>query len=246
MSLRNAAWAAALLVVPVGCGVEVDPAGVSTTQAADCPPADAGGDALIDWVPFVRVGGLMFQATDQKSRVEESDLGATVMTVTCTIGETVGNPDYRPRNGDAAYLAVGTELREVAGYRPDFRLAAWEQGAWRVYEVDDIADAETGEDMLDLRDKVQAVHLVEGERGTGILDSVEDPAHVAWIIEAILAAPVVPESDTLYDRLGNEAPMFVRFDMVDGTTVQRAWDVEAGLLSRRIKAPGALQEAFRQ
>jgi len=173
----------------------------------------------------------MFQATfSPAATVAESQVGSTVLTVECTISETVRNPDYRPRDGDAAFLAAGTELREINGYRPDFRLAAWDDGAWQVYEVDDVPGAVTGEDMLDLRDKVVRVHLVEGDRGEGVLKTVDDTSTVASIVQAVLEAPVLPGTSKLYDRLGNESPVFVRFEMIDGTAVQRAWHVRAGLL----------------
>ena len=154
---------------------------------------------------------------------------------------TVSNPKYRPRDGDAAFLAAGTELREISGYRPDFRLAAWEDNTWHVYEVDDVPDAETGADLLDLRNKVTAVHLVEGDRGEGILRTVDDEDRVAAIVQAVLAAPVLPEASNLYDRLTDESPVFVRFDMVDGTAVQRAWYVISGMLWRRIEASKILE-----
>lgn len=251
MNPRLTALAALLLLALAGCGTGGDPAAVGTVTSPlaagnklgeVCPPPDAVGSAAIDWVPFVRVHGLMFQKTfSPAATVSGSDLGGTVITVECAIGEMVSNPNYRPREGDAAFLAQGTELREINGYRPDFRLAAWEDSAWRVYEVDDVPDAETGEDMLDLRDKVTAVHLVEGDRGEGILKTVDDEHRVAAIVRAVLAAPVLPETSSLYERLGDESPVFVRFDMVDGTAVQRAWHVESGMLWRRIKVPAILE-----
>jgi hypothetical protein len=263
MRPRYVALAGALLALVAGCGsarqdvgagqgdgagpTVAEPKAVTTPAAGDCPPHDPNGRAAIDWVPFVRVGGLMFQATYSPATpttVPESQLGETVLTVECTISETVNNPDYRPSNGDAAFLPVGTELRAVDGYRPDFRLAAWEDGAWRLYEVDDVPDATVGEDMLDLRDKVVAVHLVEGDRGESILRTVDDEAQVASLVDAVLRARVVSEKSNLYERLGDESPVFVRFDLRDGTSVQRAWHVEAGLLWRRITAPRELVDAL--
>ena len=71
-----------------------------------------------------------------------------------------------------------------AANRPDFRLAAWEDNTWHVY---DVPDADTGEDMLDLRNRVTAVHLVEGDRGEGILRTVDDEDRVTAIVQAVLA-----------------------------------------------------------
>ncbi|MDP9394937.1 MAG: hypothetical protein M3Q27_12155 [Actinomycetota bacterium] len=165
--------------------------------------------------------------------------------MTCTLSDVVGDPDYRPRDGDAAFLPVGTELREIAGYRSDFRLAAHEDGRWRIYEAADVPDAGTGEDLLDIRGKVRRVHLVEGDdEGTGILRTVDRPARVTALVDAVLAAPVMPEAEAAR-RFDDETPVFVRFDLADGTTVQRAWHVRAGVLSRRVEAPAALLHALR-
>ncbi len=166
------------------------------------------------------------------------------MTVACTISESVHNPNYRPRDGDAAFLPFGTQLRAIAGYRRDFRLAAWQDGAWRVYEVDDVPDASTGEDLLDLRGKVVRVHLVEGDRGEKIVATVDNQSEVTTIVEAVLAAPVLADKPELYDRLGNEPAVFVRFDLTDDTSVQRAWHRKADVLWRRIKAPDELHDAL--
>lgn len=234
-------------IAMAGCGDSTtDPV---TTEAAvrpagPCPPEDAAGDAEIDMVPFVVVDGVMFHATfTPEVSVPESVLGEVVATVQCRIAGTVGDPGFRAREGDAAYLPAGTKLRAVEGYRTDFRLAAWEEGAWRIYEISEPADAEIGEDLLDIRGKVEAIHLVEGERGEGILRSVEDPDTVERVVEAVLEAPVLAD-ETRFDRMGNEAPLFVRFDLSDGTAVQRAWHVDSGVLAGQLDAPTALTEAL--
>ena len=238
--------AGAALVLLSGCGSDLAPADTTineTESAAWCPPPDAEGNAVIDWVPFVMINGISFQSTTPAVTVDEAALGATVSTVTCTIADTVGNPDYTTRDGDAAYLPAGTELREVLGYRTDFRLAAYEGDEWRVYESYHRDGIATGEDMLDLRDKVTAIHLVEGYYGRDIEQTVDDPAVIAAIVNAVLDAPVIPDDERI-DELGSESPMFVRFDLLDGTSVQRAWHVDAEVFALEFRAPAELTEAL--
>jgi hypothetical protein len=241
MRLTPAVTAGLLVATLAGCG-----AGHVATESGDgCPPADAAGSAAIDYVPFVKVDQLMFAQTFSPDvTVPPSLLGPTVMTVRCTISEVVGNPDFESRDGDAAYLPIGTELRAVNGYRRDFRLAAKENGAWRVYEVMDVPGAATGADQLDLAGKVVKVHLVEGDRGEDVLETVDDPASVTALVRAVLTSPVLPEQTDIDKRLGDEFPVFVRFDLLDGTAVQRAWHVKAGVLWPRIEAPPELVEAL--
>lgn len=247
---RLASLSAALVVsvALAGCGasgvaVEATPED-GVPAAGPCPPPDAADNAALDFVPFVVVDGVMFHSTFSPTvTVPESALGDVVATVRCRIADTVGNPEFLPREGDAAYLAAGTELREVVGYRTDFRLAAREEGAWRLYEPHEVPGAETGADLLDIGGKVERIHLVEGDRGEDVLRTVDDPAVVRRVVDAVLAAPVLAD-DTRFDRMGNEATMFVRFDLVDGTAVQRSWHVEAEVLAGHLEAPPALAETL--
>ncbi len=181
--------AAAALLLLTGCAAQAGPWAVTTASGGSCP---SGGNAVLDYVPFVKVDGLTFEAAPPwQAAVPERRLEGTVAKVTCTLSDVVGDPDYRPRDGDAAFLPVGTELRKIAGYRSDFRLAAHEDGRWRIYEAADVPDAGTGEDLLDIRGKVRRVHLVEGDdEGTGILRTVDRPARVTALVDAVLAAPV--------------------------------------------------------
>ncbi len=238
-----------MLLATAGCGASggtvetTNAAGVPPAQA--CPPPDASGDAAIDWVPFVVIDGVMFQSTfSPEVIVPRSALGDVVSTVECRIADTVGNPDFQPRDGDAAYLPAGTELRTVDGYRTDFRLAARQHRAWRVYEPVEVPGADTGEDILDIRGKVEQIHLVEGDRGEDILRTVEDPATVRRVVDAVLAASVLTDGAGL-ESMGNEAPLFVRFDLTDGTAVQRAWHVQAKVLAGEIQAPQILAQSLR-
>ncbi len=236
------AWATASLVAALaGCAAGQD---VATQSGDGCPPANAEGNATIDYVPFVNIGELMFvQTSSPEVTVPRSQLGPTVTTVRCTISDVVSNPDFESRDGDAAFLPIGTELHAVNGYRRDFRLAANENGAWRVYEVMDVPGAATGADQLDLAGKVVKVHLIEGDRGEDILETVDDAARVTALVRAVMTAPVVPEQ-ALEQRVGDESPVFVRFDLIDGTVVQRAWHVKGGVLWPRIEAPPELSEAL--
>ncbi|WP_299037933.1 hypothetical protein [uncultured Pseudokineococcus sp.] len=139
-SARGARTALALLTTVASVLV----GGCSSARAGEesstppCPPP-ARGDALIDWVPFVVVDGQMYATSyDSLEEVlEEDQVSDVITTVTCRIAD-VGDPDFEPRDGDAAYLAVGTQVHQVRGRAPAEALTAYEEGAWRLFEpVDD-------------------------------------------------------------------------------------------------------------
>ncbi|ROP26585.1 hypothetical protein [Pseudokineococcus lusitanus] len=124
-----AALLVSLLAVPTGCATVQTP---TAPSASSCLPP-ARGDAQIDWVPFVVVDGQMYATSyDPEHALEESEVGDVVATVSCRIAD-VGDPDFRPRDGDSAYLPAGTSLHEVRGRAPGSALAALEDGTWRLF-----------------------------------------------------------------------------------------------------------------
>ncbi len=108
--------------------------------AGECPAADANrdGGTIIDWTPFVVVGTVMFTARYADGEVlADRDVGAAVATVRCRISGAVDDPDFRPRDGDAAFLPAGTTLHQVVGAPVTEKLAAREDGAWRLFTAVD-------------------------------------------------------------------------------------------------------------
>jgi hypothetical protein len=193
---------------------------------------------MIDWVPFVRVHGRTFTAagSSQPIVVRADRVGDVVGVVGCRIADAVMDPSYRPRDGDAAFLPVGTAVHAFSGGRSDLRLAAPENGSWRVYEVTDLPAARTGADLLDLGAGVVRIELRDGDTATHLLASVSDDTTVRRIVRAVLAAATVP----LKPGGVSESPLFVRFVLPDGTFVERPWQVRARLLANRLRAPAEL------
>jgi hypothetical protein len=239
-----AAALATATVLLAGCGDA--PAGTTTVSAgvdapAPCPPKDAEGDAVIDWVDFVRVHGRRYVRTGETtgSTVPADATGRVHSHVLCRIAGVVGNPDYQARDGDASYLPAGSELRQFGTADPRLRLAARVDGVWWVYEVQDVDSARTGADLLDLGGGVTSIDLLDGETGTRVLATVDDPTTVRHVVDAVLAAKVQASPSDILD-----APEFLAFHLADGTTVRRPWFRAPGVLATSVQAPPELTEAF--
>lgn len=126
------ALVAAIASVLVG-GCSTAGAG-SESSTLPCPPP-ARGQSLIDWVPFVIIDGQMYATLydDPEQVVDEEQVGAVVATVSCRVAD-LGDPDFEPREGDAAYLPAGTEVHKVHGRPTTEALTAYEEGTWWLFE----------------------------------------------------------------------------------------------------------------
>ena len=111
-------------------------AGAALALAACTLPGTAPPCPQIDWVDFVKVGSTMYvagQGSVDAAPLPEADLGAVYATVRFKVADHVCDPDYRPKDGDAAFLEPGTPLYEIHGVAPADALAARHDGRIREY-----------------------------------------------------------------------------------------------------------------
>ena len=88
----------------------------------------------IDWVNFIQVGSTEYVAGPQSPTVlKESDLGPVYTNVKFKVSGSVCDPNYRLKDGDAAFLDAGTSIYQVNGHLPSDRLAAMFNGSLVAY-----------------------------------------------------------------------------------------------------------------
>src|SRR5262245_44550049 len=92
----------------------------------------------IDWVDFIRFGGITYTRPPVGSgrALNASDLGPVFATIHFKLDGNVQDPGYQSKDGDAAFLPAGTKVYAVKGYKPTFRLAAYQNGEIQLYESD--------------------------------------------------------------------------------------------------------------
>lgn len=91
---------------------------------------------MIDGVDFVQFDGRQYVAglDGAVPAIASSQLGVVVGRVTCEDSALKYSGEPGPNaDGDAALLAIGTEVRAVHGFEPSCRIAAHIDGANRVY-----------------------------------------------------------------------------------------------------------------
>lgn len=90
----------------------------------------------IDWVNFVQVGSVQYVAGPASpSVIPDSDLGPEFARVKFKVDGNVCDPNYRTKDGDAAFLEPGTPIYEVKGHVPAELLAARMNGTILVYRA---------------------------------------------------------------------------------------------------------------
>src|SRR2546425_13047226 len=78
----------------------------------------------IEWVDFIQIGSTQYVAgPGAPTKLQESDLGPVVGQVKFKVAGNVCDPNYRPKDGDAAFLEAGTPIYQVNG-RPTSEVVA--------------------------------------------------------------------------------------------------------------------------
>jgi hypothetical protein len=222
LGLAVLAVAAAGCTLPGGLQVQASPPFVVKAQT---------NVAAIDWVDFIKVKETMYTSLGAPGgrQLTEADLGPVHATVRFQLEGNVRDPNYKAKDGDAAFLAPGTQIRTVKGYDPKFRLAVLRQGQVVLYEAENSPAAKTGADLYDLEGKVATIGIGSAMDGSQIAE-IKDPAQVDMIVKAILAAPVIPEKDRTGEAMGSDLGYFLILHFQDGTVLQRSYWPKTGFL----------------
>jgi hypothetical protein len=145
------------------------------------------------------------------------------------------------KDGDAAFLDIGTRMYTVKGYLPTFRLAAYLDGMLQLYEADTNPRARTGADLLDIAGKVRYIGITSEQDGVTELGAIRNARQVAALVALILQAPVnqqyVSQGSTRY---------FIALHLLDGTAMIRSHWLDSGESSRGMLLPSAFKTAIEQ
>lgn len=205
-------------------------------------PVAGCGHAEIDYVNFFQFNGIRYISgltPDFGRALTASDLGPVFAKVHAKLSGNVSDPNYRPQDGDAAYLEPGAPVYEVKGYAAAFRLAAYLNGRLDLYEVDTNPRARVGADLLDIGGKVCAIDVISAQDGTTVLATIRDQVEVRRLVAMVLVAPV---NQVIPTSSGQE--YIVAFRLADGTATARIFWPEQVVLGRGILLPAAFGEAI--
>ncbi len=176
----------------------------------------------VEWVDFINHNNITYMATKFTSSNEmiESEIGKTLFNVS----ENIHDPEYKTKEGDAAFLPVGTPIYKLKDYRTEFRVAVKREGQFIVYEVSRNPYAKTGKDLFDIKDKVVSVSInsaVDNSKVVDITDQVTVKKMVLDILDAQVETKVEEKSNKRY---------LLSFNLKDQTSVDRTYWIDENII----------------
>ncbi len=138
-------------------------------------------------------------------------------------------------------LAVGTEILELKGYSPSFRVAVRlpDKHRW-LYEAVWSESATVAEDMLDIRDRIVEVSYGRYSycNDAGCVDYVSGSRPMEGaavdVVDDILASPVIPHSGGLV-AFPEDQSGYVQFLLDDGSTADLTFNICTGVTTNGIQ-----------
>jgi len=67
----------------------------------------------IDWIDVVKINGTTYKSNHPRQEITAADIGDEIGAIQFTMSGQVNNPHYRIKDGDAAFLPVGTKLYSI-------------------------------------------------------------------------------------------------------------------------------------
>ncbi|MDI4647849.1 hypothetical protein [Cohnella hashimotonis] len=191
----------ATMLAASGCGLK------------DGLPGALRGECLgeIDWVDFLMLGDVMYTSNIEGTKgVSEGKQGEKIGEVSYMLDEHACT-DHQSKNGDAAYLPIGTAIYAMNGYKPSYRVMA--EG--KVYEARSNPHAKTIGDLWDIDGRIAKVSLESGTDGSPIGDFAPEASAV---FARDLPQLKLVGSDTIYKDNKPEYGIFLRVHLQDGTS----------------------------
>jgi hypothetical protein len=126
-------------------------------------------NAIIDWVDVLIRRDIKYDHNyDGTAKVRDDQIGQKIGEVDFMMNEHACT-GHVMKNGDAAFLPIGTEIYELKGYKRTFRIVADQ----KVYEVRENPGAKMLGDLLDIDGKVEKVSIESSYDGSHIIETVK-------------------------------------------------------------------------
>ncbi|MFD0620581.1 hypothetical protein ACFQZR_24250 [Paenibacillus sp. GCM10027629] len=155
------------------------------------------GNAAIDWVDFVKINQKTYMGLHEAVLADPAAvlLDRVVGKVAFQVSDVVTNPEYRTQDGDAAFLAVGTELFEMKGYKDQSLIAAKDDRSihgFRLYQVNDPDFQHMKFKDLEAV-KVKRIEIYQDAGSNELLHKIQDGPDIQKFTDLLVAGSKTPE-----------------------------------------------------
>ncbi len=101
-----------------------------TFLVAGCRVPGSGCNTAIDWVDFIQIGSVQYVAgaNGAPATVAQGELGPVVTHVKFKVDGNVCDPNYKVKDGDAAFIEPGTPIYSLITAQPGAAVAAMHDG----------------------------------------------------------------------------------------------------------------------
>ncbi|WP_429314026.1 hypothetical protein [Paenibacillus mucilaginosus] len=186
-----------------------DPDSVTEKTAKSCM-------AIIDWVDFLMINNIKYYQNYDTKAVTAEQIGDKVGEVSYMLNDHACT-GHVAKNGDAAFLPIGTVIYAMKGYKSEFRVVADN----KIYEVEENPNATTMGDLLDIQGKVKKVSLESSQDGSPIGDFSQEAS--SEFITELLPLPYVG-FDAVYEKIKyDQDGIFLRVHLHDGTSFRMVY-----------------------
>ena len=128
-----------------------------------CSSNPLKGSASIDWVDFVKLNGNSYTGSWESVMKNPEQVTTEVLgEVKFKVSDVVTNPDYKTKDGDAAFLEKGTKLYRVEGFKSNEVIAAINKkriGGFHLYVEDGFSKNVTQHYKDVIKNNVERVEL---------------------------------------------------------------------------------------
>ncbi|MFC3800974.1 hypothetical protein [Cohnella sp. GCM10012308] len=170
----------------------------------------------IEWVDFLMLGDVRYTSNSEGTKgVSEGKQGEKIGDVSYMLNDHACT-DHKSKNGDAAYLPIGTPIYAMNGYKPSYRVIA----DGKVYEAHSNPHAKTIGDLWDIDGKTAKVSLESGMDGSPIGDFTPEASAV---FARDLTQLTLVGYDKIYKDNKPEYGIFLRVHLQDGTSFRMVY-----------------------
>lgn len=162
---------------------------VSLAGCSQSPKSLFGSHAEIDWVDFIKLNSQSYEGIYSGTLSDPSLVGKEIGSVKFKVADNVTNPNYKTKDGDAAFLEKGTKIFEVKG-NPNLVVVKDKDviGGFRVYYRDRGKYPYHFKDLN--QNKIEKIQIYEEHYGNTKLDyqllsTMTNPSQITAFLKLI-------------------------------------------------------------